>query len=277
MTHIYNQALWIIGWLGEKESATEEGLKPMKRLQDTFDLRVWKDSDTKSEKREYWDVNIEDLLAHGLPDTIEPAWDSLVSLWELKWFSRIWIVQEIQSTQDFMFLYGDEYLSGIDLLRVGLMFFNNPVFNSIFAGRFKPSKPSSQTVSRLAGLKEMGPDLGLIHLLWMTQFFEASDPRDKIFALVNLTNNINSDFINYSLDAREVLINTARAVFYHGTSDILSLAQCRDETYNVPSWVPDWTTTHYRYEPLIYRLAKLERWGPGSELQLESEEVSRGA
>lgn len=91
----------------------------------------------------------------------------------------------------------------------------------------------------------MGPDLGLIHLLWMTQFFEASDPRDKIFALVNFTNNINSDFINYSLDARQVLINTARAVFYHGTSDILSLAECRDETYNVPSWVPDWTTTHY--------------------------------
>lgn len=114
MAHIYNQALWVIGWLGKKESATEEGLKLMKRLQDTFDLRVWKDSDTKSEKREYWDVNIEDLLAHGLPDTIEPAWDSLVSLWELKWFSRIWVVQEILSAQDFVFLYGDEYLSGID-------------------------------------------------------------------------------------------------------------------------------------------------------------------
>jgi hypothetical protein len=130
MAHIYNQALLVIGWLGEKECATEEGLKLMKRLQDTLDLRVWKDSDTKSEKREYWDVNIEDLLAHGLPDTIEPAWDSLVSLWELKWFSRIWVVQEILSAQDFVFLYGDEYLSGIDLLRVGLMFFNNPVFNS---------------------------------------------------------------------------------------------------------------------------------------------------
>ena len=73
MAHIYSQALWVIGWLGEKESATEEGLKLMKRLQDTFDLRVWKDSDPKREKREYWGVNFEDLLAHGLPDTIELA------------------------------------------------------------------------------------------------------------------------------------------------------------------------------------------------------------
>ena len=157
------------------------------------------------------------------------------------------------------------------------MFFNNPIFNSIFAGRFKPSKQSSQNVSRLAGVKEMRPDLDLIPLLRMTQLFGASDPGDKIFALVNLTNNINSDFINYSLDVCQALINTARAVFYHGTSDTLSLAQCRDETYNVPSWVPDWTTTNYRYEPLIYVLAELERGGPGSELQLESEEVSRGA
>jgi hypothetical protein len=78
--HIYNQASWVIDWLGEKESVAEEGLLLMKQLQSIFELRVWRDSETQSEKVVYQDLRGEDLLALGVWDRFESAWFCWISL-----------------------------------------------------------------------------------------------------------------------------------------------------------------------------------------------------
>jgi len=141
MARIFNKASWAIGWLGEKESAAEEGIRLMKQLQDIFDLEVWRDPNTQSDKPAYHNLKAEDLIALGVPGGFEPAWDSLVSLWELKWFSRIWIVQELLCAQDFVFLYGNKFLSAVGLLRVARIFYNNLDLGSVFAARFRPIIP----------------------------------------------------------------------------------------------------------------------------------------
>ncbi|KAH9212055.1 heterokaryon incompatibility protein-domain-containing protein [Leptodontidium sp. 2 PMI_412] len=71
----------------------------------------------------------------------------------------------------------------------------------------------------------------------------ATDPRDKIFALLALANDetkleIKIDYTNLSIE--ELYISTSRAIMENGDLDLLGLAQHPKADNSLPSWVPDW-------------------------------------
>lgn len=97
----------------------------------------------------------------------------------------------------------------------------------------------------------------IVDLLSLSGNFEATDARDKIFALIGLLRGDSSDLANfkpdYSISKRQMFIQTAKNFLQ--TSQSLALTTARsawpkqyrrlkssDIINELPTWVPDWTT-----------------------------------
>ena len=90
----------------------------------------------------------------------------------------------------------------------------------------------------------------LMYLLRRLQRFKASDPRDRIFALLGIATEIDELGIkpDYSKSCEEVYTETARTLLSHGYFDVLS--HCIHEPHDpkavvsssrLPTWAPDWS------------------------------------
>jgi hypothetical protein len=84
--------------------------------------------------------------------------------------------------------------------------------------------------------------LRLRSLLSQTRFSEATDPRDKVYALLGTVKHNGSIVPNYEKTKAEVFIQTVRALIgEYEHLDILSNCQYRQRRPGIPSWVPDWS------------------------------------
>lgn len=125
------------------------------------------------------------------------------------------------------------------------------------SGRAKLSCAGRLWVVKMAA--EMKMD-GIKHLLCFTHCFDATDPRDKIFALVGLASDIDEDFIDYSKSYQEIIEDLSRR-FLDGrietdgcfTLDVWScISRSEDDELTGPSWVIDWSKLHHSlYGPLM--------------------------
>ena len=114
---------------------------------------------------------------------------------------------------------------------------------------------SGANVARLAALKRMEKKTDILELLWSTHLFRATDPRDRVFALLHMAQEIApdmiSDLIDYRLDTDQVLVKIASLSLCKGSLNVLSFAQSSGDLYRLPSWVPYWTALDFSYMPLV--------------------------
>lgn len=102
------------------------------------------------------------------------------------------------------------------------------------------------TLSPIIARHHTGEGMTLAELLVWTSAHKATDPRDKIFALIGLTTSVSSDFIDYNHDIRQVLIDTCRLFFTQNSAGmepvlgVLSFVNHAYRSIDLPSWVPEW-------------------------------------
>ncbi|KAF4446663.1 hypothetical protein F53441_9704 [Fusarium austroafricanum] len=201
------------------------------------------------------------------------SWESFYRLIERPWWRRAWIRQEFACSQNAVFLY--QYQALDDPANTKLRGFCEVakfLISRLPDGYRVESlllQPKEQ--ARLEDLKDAcyrahahGALEAVISLLnskdkWNVTFMDlkklllsslqckASDPRDKVFALLGLAHpgyNIEPNY-DSSNTISEVLIDTAkRIILFEGNLDILSYAirLKRAEMSDLPSWVPDWAS-----------------------------------
>jgi hypothetical protein len=91
--------------------------------------------------------------------------------------------------------------------------------------------------------------LSLLRLLWNERAAQATDNRDKVFALLGLASDINPQSLDiispdYTIKTTEVYIKTAQWIASKTENlDFLGMAGIlpRPNQYLLPSWVPDWS------------------------------------
>ncbi|KAK3340003.1 heterokaryon incompatibility protein-domain-containing protein [Lasiosphaeria hispida] len=179
------------------------------------------------------------------------------------WWFRTWTVQEILLASQAVVMTGtftmdwDQFCAGIDYgLAIGIW---NPVmlgivvdpvvipYLSMSALRKQRRSPSSRPPS--CGPSAVIPAQALLELLTRCRFRQASDPRDKVYALLGLEDGEDQDTQvsalgiepDYRRSETEVYCHTARHLLLHSADLNMLGASTATTNQTLPSWVPDWS------------------------------------
>ena len=110
-------------------------------------------------------------------------------IFEMEWFTRIWVLQEVFLAKEAFVLYGDIMTSWSTLLRL-----HDELYQRHPGGRgIRKSKPAIlyrlftlQSGSSAPGYTPRMPEVDILDVLVAALDLDATDPRDKIFALLNI-------------------------------------------------------------------------------------------
>jgi hypothetical protein len=269
MQEIYSSAECVVVWLGPADPSDAPALELLKTIYApwaTFrhngrDLPLFTGTTPQGQDAE---------LGAKVPDAY---FDALAAFLMRPWFSRIWIVQELLMARKVVIWCGDATLDQFPVLETAarLMQMWNchtrlQIATTALADPEVQAKGRLKLVcaGRLEALKavrEQG-NQGIIYLLLLTRCFDATDLRDKIFALVGLASDVDEAFVDYSKSCEEVLTQLSRVVLDGSvetdTGCALDIWSCitrdADEELDKPSWVVDWLTLKNQlYTPLMGR------------------------
>jgi hypothetical protein len=209
MRRIYSAASEVFVYLGEVSSLSKEA----------FQRLMW------AKKHESID---------------EKGRQCLSDLFNMRYFHRVWVIQEIANAKSAIIHYGGDAVgwSVLEEERLKTLAIHDNVpkwISSIYLGQ-------DYTICNLSDL------------LFSTTSSKASDPRDKVFALLGLINDTTEFGLiaDYSLTLEEVQVGVSAFVIIHGDDcSILTSARGIDSNYpaRVPSWVPTWDR-RYRSTPV---------------------------
>ncbi|OTA58880.1 HET-domain-containing protein [Hypoxylon sp. EC38] len=203
---------------------------------------------------------------HLTPRSMD-SWTALVRFLSRRWFSRIWIVQEMVFNQSHLICCGPLRFSWAELDIFVSYVFGAQWHGLNFRGleretikiarvftfhreiRMSASEYSNNDPRfRLLTNEEKLYDFAQSYLL-SSAFLEATDPRDRVFALSAFVNAyaIKLDVkpiwlkADYSLQVTEVMLRTAQILLWKTRSlDMLSYVtdlSCREQS-DLPSWMP---------------------------------------
>jgi hypothetical protein len=193
-------------------------------------------------------------IASGLPPFDDSRWLYLKQLVGLRWFSRIWVVQEVVlSPQDPIVLLG-EYHYSWDTLGWAVAWLRRSGYMRL--SHVHEQMRNIDTISNLRRARTRWP---LDALLSITQIkFNAKDQRDKIYGLLGLAVECQDSSAvpdelkpDYNTDVTALYQRTARFLLRrNGSLAMLTRARGLDGTetrknrqyaLDLPSWCPDWS------------------------------------
>ncbi|KAF4973963.1 hypothetical protein FZEAL_9070 [Fusarium zealandicum] len=175
------------------------------------------------------------LESGKVPVPGQPAFgEELNRFFSRRWFSRVWVLQEVMLASEVLLLCDTLDKSGDADIWACL-------------DRLPP-------IFRIQLTRNRGP-IELLKLLDHARPTQASDPRDTIFALLGFTSDadIGSFEADYTKSVQEVYMQVAgKIACNYGMVALLvrSLYVTRESTagLNLPLWVPDWTERLKEYD-----------------------------
>lgn len=200
--------------------------------------------------------------------------ENLATLLDRPWWRRVWILQEVILAKSVTLVCGPKSVDWPLFQRVLFTEIRRVKRSGIYhlrrsSGQARQKREGDAQAKLLhlanetlalfmlqrtsvATLAADAPDLSMSNLLSLTSGFEATDARDKIFALVSLLPRESSErrrfHADYAVDARRVYIQVAKHYLESsGRLDIVAarpfLSDARGGKAQflwLPSWVPDW-------------------------------------
>lgn len=177
----------------------------------------------------------------------EEDWEALDNLLARPWWSRTWIVQEVWTSSNCIIQCGGstlkwstfraamDYQEGWD--DMGYM-----IKRTARWSKWALLKRRYGLAIHLANERLLGSDLS--DVLWNMWDREATDPRDKVFAIRGLLQESSRNSVpsaDYSKSMQQVYCEVAAHIVHHEKKlDILLAGNGLERQSNLPSWVPDW-------------------------------------
>ncbi|KAH7409330.1 heterokaryon incompatibility protein-domain-containing protein [Cadophora sp. MPI-SDFR-AT-0126] len=207
-----------------------------------------------------------DNEAWGLPPLDSPEWDSLIRFFGREWFGRVWIVQEVRVASNAVAFIGDYEISWM-IIYIASSWFATKNYKHLPAGNGHlgmvtwPNRIGCHKLDRNASFH-----VPLTNLIRQMRPSKATDPRDKIFALLGMALEAEGSEDprlkpDYSKSLEETYRDVSRFLIEHERSLQILSAVC---------WVPDprspltWKHTSNESEFGTETLSSIE-WGPPDE------------
>lgn len=305
MGDVFKGARKVIVWLGDDYADSKAGMQLAKQL-----LSICKHQPVT-------ELAEGDLETHGLPKQGHRRWKALAAVLRRPWFWRTWVVQEVVLSPEVHIVLGasmftwDELESIVALLEGPMpkvwqldqaISASELPFSRINRIRIRHRRemilPTStaQPDDILDGdliadpepmmTDDLGDDPELLDLLLMSRGLGATDPRDKIYALLGLgkhevdidysrsTNMVFNEFAQQIIASVTILIDRREAEGLDTSSHqrevrramvLLACAGRHNQQLDLPSYVPDWTV-NLASRPLIFGLGSLRFRAGGDKL-----------
>jgi hypothetical protein len=184
-TIYYNaQCVWL--WLGEEMEGSSSAFELLSQL-----ARMGKSARFNKEPLpsigDIGDADVCDEL--GIPNLYSFEWKSVVKLFDRPVFRRIWIIQEVVTSRETLVFCGSSASATLTDILEGTLFLRNTGFGSAIDSRYGSGKNHMEYLIELCKYQLLWA-LHHSDLRWElmsgTRRCQASDPRDKIFAIIGL-------------------------------------------------------------------------------------------
>ncbi|KAH8681905.1 hypothetical protein BX600DRAFT_544374 [Xylariales sp. PMI_506] len=261
MDMIYSLADYVLVWLGEEDRYIETALRTVSKLVHVSSKFV------DSKLIPYRVYPPEDYERFSVPYISHNEWKALAALWLRQWFRRIWVVQESVFARAIVMYCGTKKVSWQELGIVAEVIRQREVDAGHKASTiYVPLKEIASSIEdnfwNMAMMREMSRQLRrepsgessgaewfrLYRLIYQFFPFRATDPRDKIYALLaishlhpSLKDTIDPD---YSIPVEHCFASLTKFLMQEMNGlNILSWVQDRSMrvTEGLPSWVPDFS------------------------------------
>ena len=248
MRLVYNRATLVISWIGKE---TENTALAFHMIDKIVSDHISADLSLKSAPDAIWEERAMDAM--GLPHFPSDEWAALAKFFESPYFRRIWVVQEVVVSSNAIVRCGPltirwdyvEYVAR-SLLSTGWVRALKRIYGSDVTPNFV------QTISNVKdGFSELvgGRGIPLSLLLSATRRFQATDPRDKIIALVGIADHRSlgsstSAVFDYSKSIADLYIEvTGHLMRKERSLNLLSSVEdsLDRRVRGLPSWVPDYS------------------------------------
>ena len=222
MGSVYSSCACALIWLGPGDEGCDRAMSFMEYLNQVISP----------------DWSLQHMLDAGFSRLDGQASAGLAALFSRPWFNRSWTFQEPIRAPDRMIACGSKIWNWKILRCAALVCV---YANSKYLDR------RLVNVGPLFAIQEAmqtGPeDLRLSDLIYTSRTREASDPRDKVYALYGLLqdNQRVSLEISYAMSVEDVYRSTVRfCIENEGKLDVLGHVPRFKNQSDQPSWVPDW-------------------------------------
>jgi hypothetical protein len=182
---------------------------------------------------------VDETLSLGEHPFHSPPSDAIVeldALYDLPWFKRVWVLQEVCAKKSVMFMYGSAIASSRAIKALHYGYKNTSVTKAVIPLPLRWIHAiSCPFFSR--------PQINLWQLLFWSRDCLATDPKDKVFALKSLT-GVGQSELNSLIDYKQSVEDcfTQVATFLLPVLGLrLLLAVRHPHRLKMPSWAPDWS------------------------------------
>ncbi|KAI1137507.1 HET-domain-containing protein [Hypoxylon sp. FL0543] len=215
MKRIFSTASSVIVWLGDAEGSVYASLEMILKCN--------------------WSRGKKNIFSYP-----ERSLRALAALFSRPWWKRIWIIQEVVAAREIVVLLGDTIFPWVMLVNLCRAiqlaeFLIHPLAPMIRACGY-------QKFTVLDHFRR-NRTMPLVRFVHCTQDYQATDSRDKLYALLGMASDISPDDIipDYTKPVQEVFLDLVRFMATKRHSlDIISSGRLSVSDSTAPSWLPDW-------------------------------------
>ena len=260
MYRIFCQAKRVSAYLGEEADGSQHVPNFLRQIQAAG-------SSPECDTEGLWSE--QDLKTLRLPPYQDAAWRMLQRFVMRPWFVRMWILQEALAARKLEFLCGEWSLPAAPVVQTLMVAYTHKFacFGKRSSLSYRIAESTARSLGQLAfmvrlrlcslgaALGEWGSrEWGLLDVLEIATQSSSTDPRDKVFALLNLCSDPKSALIqpDYNTATSEVFTKVACAIVKAGQGPRLLLnAGVLDQASSLQSWVPDWSQNRTLYRNIV--------------------------
>lgn len=230
---IYQSAKRVIAWIGNEDANSYQAIEALKH--------VWYKSQEPTFSSPSDPTASED--SHTLN---EEDWSNINTLLKRDWFRRIWIVQELVLPSHVVIVCGRSQISWdqfFDALTTCQDFLNRGKSDSKNAQRLIYAGPAYALGQTRHRFHQVDRRHSLLDLLSLFRHAQATDERDKLFALLGLASDAAETAFNpdYDSSLEEVVRRYATCFIKRGQVIDLLYHAGSSKSYAFCSWIPYWT------------------------------------
>ncbi|KAF2629366.1 hypothetical protein BU25DRAFT_409267 [Macroventuria anomochaeta] len=248
MQRIYCEALSTVVWLGPGDEGSNQAIEVFKTLHRDYLAFSLIEVDGKTT-----------ILAEPQREFSGIQWMHVLDLWSRNYFKRMWIIQELAMNKTLsMFMCGihrftrSELRQGTTWAREHAGAISRTILKDVHP-KSLPEEVDHDYVWRLANhvadLIRLDDTPSIDHIFNLARKSQATDPRDKVYGLLGLLPTRITSYLkpDYSKSVEEVYTDLAISLLRSCSRLDEVLSWCAfTEGSTLPSWVPDWTTSHQR-------------------------------